>query len=234
MYRRGIEHNAIAVLDDPVGESLRGPHAHLARRLGRAATYADGVATFVSVPSEPSAADWEDLARLLGPGGFADLFSASVTPPGGWEPVFELDGFQMILDRVAPGPDPGVVELGPADVPDMLALAARTRPGPFWPRTIELGAFYGVRSRGELVAMAGERLRPPGWTEISSVCTAEEARGQGLAARLVRAAADRIAGRGERVFLHVVAANAGAIRVYERLGFVVRRPVRFHGYRIPS
>ncbi|MFF5225523.1 GNAT family N-acetyltransferase [Dactylosporangium sp. NPDC000521] len=224
----------LEVLDDPVGQSLRGAHAHLARWSGNAATYQEGVSTFVAVPVRPTPADWDDLAQLLGSGGFADLFSADVTPPASWEPVFELDGFQMVFD----GPRPearaeGVVELGAGDVEDMLALTELARPGPFWARTAELGAFHGVREDGVLVAMAGERLRPPGWTEISAVCTAPHARGRGLAAHVTRAAVDRIAGRGERPFLHVAASNTGAIRVYERLGFVVRRPVRFHGYRVP-
>ncbi|MDG6106980.1 GNAT family N-acetyltransferase [Dactylosporangium aurantiacum] len=224
----------LAALDDPVGHSLRGHHAHLARWVGGAGTYQAGVATFATVPAEPGAGDWRDLARLLGSGELADLFSAPVAAPAGWEPVFDLAGYQMVLERPVEPVEPGtVVALGPADVPEMLALTARARPGPFWPRTVELGAYYGIREHGALVAMAGERLRPPGWTEISSVCTAAHARGRGLASRVVRAAAERVAARGERVFLHVAAANATAIRCYERLGFVIRGPVRFHGYRVP-
>ncbi|MGA5300133.1 GNAT family N-acetyltransferase [Nucisporomicrobium flavum] len=115
----------------------------------------------------------------------------------------------------------------------MLALTELTRPGPFWPRTIELGTYYGVRENDTLIAMAGERLQPPGWTEISTVCTAPGARGRGLAAQVVQAAVDHVIARGERPFLHVAAGNSGAIRLYERLGFVIRRQVRFHGYRVP-
>ncbi|BAL89705.1 putative GCN5-related N-acetyltransferase [Actinoplanes missouriensis 431] len=220
------------VLDDPVRQSLLGRHAHLARRVGNAVTYEEGVATFAAVPADPSQGDWDDLGRLLGSGGLADLFSAPVSPPASWPPVFELEGYQMVLDRplTAPAPAP---ELGPADVPDMMALTELTRPGPFQSRTIELGTFYGIRENGTLIAMAGERLQPPGWTEISSVCTAPEARGRGLAADLVRTAASRILARGDQPFLHVAAANTTAVRLYERLGFAIRRRVRFHGYRVP-
>nr|WP_211370656.1 GNAT family N-acetyltransferase [Nonomuraea turkmeniaca] len=97
----------------------------------------------------------------------------------------------------------------------------------------ELGTYLGVRDNGTLVAMAGERLRPPGWTEISAVCTAPEARGRGHAARLVNALIARIAARNERPFLHVAEANTGAIALYERLGFETRKHVTFRGFRTP-
>lgn len=226
------------LLDEPVAAALLGPHAHLSRRVGRAASYDPAVATFSAVPIDATQQDWDDLATLLGPGRFADLFSLPVTPPDDWQPAFSLDGFQMTgspASLASADRNPDVRELTADDVPAMLALVEQTRPGPFWDRTIEMGRYVGVRDgSGRLVAMAGERLRLPGFTEVSAVCTAPEARGRGLAELVVRDVAARIVERGDQPILHVAAGNAGAIRLYERLGFAVRRQVVFRGYRTPS
>jgi predicted GNAT family acetyltransferase len=107
----------------------------------------------------------------------------------------------------------------------MLALVALTAPGPFAPRTVELGRYIGVRDDGALVAMAGERLHVDGHREISAVCTHPDHRGRGLAEALVRDVVAGVAARGEVPILHVEQKNVTAIRLYERLGFAIRRPI---------
>lgn len=143
-------------------------------------------------------------------------------------------GVQLVDTGLRAEPAPEAVPLGLDDVPEILDLVARTEPGPFLKRTIELGTYLGIRDRGRLVAMAGERINPPGWTEISAVCTDPEYRGRGLATRLVRAVAAGIRERGETPFLHAAADNLPAIRLYESLGFTLRRRSTILAVRSPG
>lgn len=224
-----------SVLDNPVWNALNGPLAHLAVREGRAARLDPAMSPFVGLADgEPDS--WEDLARLLGPGRTGILAGGPQRPPETWTETFRLVGLQMIGDAVRPpaDPDPELVELGDADADAMFQLAARTRPGPFERRTHTFGGYLGVYRDGRLVAMAGERIRPPGWSEISAVCTDEDVRGQGLAGRLVTAVAGNILRRGETPMLHVAGDNLGAIRLYERLGFRRRGPITFAAVVTPG
>jgi len=119
-----------------------------------------------------------------------------------------------------------IVNLTDEDAPEMLALATLTRPGPFFARTHRLGDFVGVKVGGQLAAMAGERMRLPGFTEVSGVCTHPDHRGRGYAAALMSLVCRRMLDRDETPFLHVYAHNAGAIRLYEQLGWRIRREMR--------
>ncbi|WP_262413193.1 GNAT family N-acetyltransferase [Actinacidiphila acidipaludis] len=224
-------------LDNATWAALSGPHRHLAEVVGMAARYRADVAPFVALadPADPQA--WADAAKLIGPGGGFTL-AGVFPPPDGWAAREPLPGVQMVATAALQDlEDSEVRRLGPADVPEMLDLVARTRPGPFLPRTVEMGAYYGVRDGGDggrLVAMAGERIRLPGWTEISAVCTDEGYRGRGLAGRLVRHVATGVRARGATPFLHAAAVNTGAIRLYEALGFTLRRTTLFQGLRVPG
>ncbi|MCM3924055.1 GNAT family N-acetyltransferase [Frankia sp. AiPs1] len=222
------------VLDNPTRSALLGPHAHLAERRGEVLRYPADVCPFVALPDEPDERTWQDAAALLGPGALVPFTGVDADVPPGWEEVGFGPGVQMIDAGIDAVGDDDAVRLGPADVAEMLDLVARTRPGPFLPRTIALGTYLGIRRGGVLVAMAGERLHPPGWTEISAVCTDPDHQGTGLASRLVRAVAAGIRARGEIPFLHAAATNTNAIRLYETLGFRQRRTVTFRAVRIPA
>ena len=220
-------------LDNPAWASLTGPHARFAQRHGQALRYRSDVATFAALPDWPDERVWSDLAALAGPGAITAITTPH-TPPADWEVAERIDAVQLVDDGVRAAAAPEAVRLGPADVPEMLDLVERTRPGPFLPRTVDLGTYLGLRRDGALVAMAGERLHPPGWTEISAVCTDPAHRGQGLATRLVLALTAGIRDRGEQALMHASAANTGAIGLYESLGFRVRRHLVITVLRTPA
>jgi len=211
-----------AQLDNPVYSALCGAHARFAQVRGRVRRYPVDVAPFLALPLLPSAQDWHDAAGLVAPGTYAAVRLLGAGLPDGWRAVQTFDVVQMVEERVSGIECSEAITLGAADVPEMLELVAETEPGPFLARTVELGDYLGIRRVGALVAMAGERLRPDGWTEISAVCTRPDHRGQGLASRLVGALIASIQLRSERVFLHVLSTNTRAIRLYEELGFRVR------------
>ncbi|MDM7830614.1 GNAT family N-acetyltransferase [Cellulomonas edaphi] len=180
-------------------------------------------------------ASWADLAALVGPGQAVPIAGGPDQAPDGWTRGWTIPGVQMVgTDRLVGAPDEEAVVLGADDVPDMLDLTARTRPGPFAPETYLMGTYRGIRRDGRLLAMAGERMRPEGATEVSAVCTDPEARGQGLASRLVLAVAHGIRARGELPILHAASENEGAIRLYEGLGFEVRRKIVFGSVIAPG
>ncbi|WP_233160202.1 GNAT family N-acetyltransferase [Pseudonocardia sp. MH-G8] len=223
-------------LDNPVLAALADNQAALGERKGRAVRYQPDIAPFAALPADADDADWADLAALAGPAAGVVITGpvGIARPPALWQPVERIAGMQMDGSGLDVRPDPEAVVLGESDVPEMLDLVARTRPGPFRTRTRLLGTYLGFRRGGALVAMAGERMRPPGWAEVSAVCTDPAHRGRGLAARLVRAVGAVARERGDVPFLHLAASNTGALRLYEQLGFTVRSRVCFALLRTPD
>ncbi|MFG2549916.1 GNAT family N-acetyltransferase [Streptomyces sp. NPDC048581] len=228
-----LVHPSTTLLDNAVWSALAGPHAHFAERVGRAARYPADVYAFAAVadPADPGA--WADLHTLAGPATVVRVKGVEGVPAG-WEVVGGGRGVQLVDTALRAEPAPEAVRLGPDDVPEILDLVARARPGPFLTRTVELGTYLGIRHQGRLIAMAGERLRLPGWTEISAVCTDPAYRGRGLATRLVRAVAAGIRERGDTPLLHASETNTQAIRLYESIGFTPRRRTRIFQVRTPG
>jgi predicted GNAT family acetyltransferase len=185
------------------------------------------------VPDQ-SAASYEALRPLAGAGGTVGLFfTEPAAQPKGWTILRSGLIDQMVClappnaESAKPEHEPTPRRLTAADVPAMLELAALTEPGPFGQRTIELGAFFGIFDAGRLLSMAGQRLRLPGFIEVSAVCTHPDARGRGYARILMARVMDEIRKSGETPFLHVLSENATAISVYQSLGFVARRTLHF-------
>ncbi len=218
------------VLDDVAWHALSGPQEHLALvgRGGAARRYDTDIAPFCGV-ERLDAAGWDALGELVGVGGVAVFLRGQVeTAPAGWAELLREPATQYVAGLEGadePASRGEVVELGAVDSPDMVRLAAETEPGPFGPKSHLTGRWFGIRREGRLVAMAGERMRVEGYGEVSGVCVDGSVRGQGLGAVVTAVAADAIRARGDRPMLHVREGNAGAHRLYRRLGFEVRREV---------
>jgi len=207
-------------LDRPVWASLT--HApDLAEGSPFARRYRRDVNLFASA-SDDSRQSLGALVELVRPDESIFVLQVPAIPvPDGLVAARTAQGVQLVATRpiaLQPG-DGEIVELNDADSPEMVALAKLTEPGPFLTRTHTMGRFLGVRVDGRLVAMAGERMRFPGYTEVSGVCTHPDARGKGLARRLSAAVANAIQLRGELPFLHAWETNRVAIELYEGLGF---------------
>lgn len=222
------------LLDNPAWSSLSGAHRCLAEGNEHVLRYPADVSPFVGVRDWEHPEVWDAILDVFGHGAEVSVSHAEPLLPEGWTPVFSIPGVQLVqTDRLVPRPEPEAVELGAADSAEMLALVERTRPGPFHRLTHEMGRYVGIRREGRLIAMAGERLHPAGWTEISAVAVDEQHRRQGLASRLVLDVAFHIQQRGDRALLHASAGNTAAIAGYEKLGFALRRRLTFGAVRTP-
>ena len=214
-------------LDRPVWASLT--HApHLAEGDDFARRYRRDVNLFASA-CDDSINSLAALRDLVPQGESVFVLQVpAICVPDGLVVTRAAQGVQMLAARSIEREDGdcAVVELGEADAPEMLALAQLTEPGPFLARTHTMGRFMGVRINGRLAAMAGERMRFPGFTEVSGVCTHPDFRGRGLARTLSSVIANAIQQRGEQPFLHAWTSNQAAIALYQRLGFAFRTVVQ--------
>lgn len=209
------------VLDRAVWNALTGPQAELAEGGDLARRFNRDQSPFAAA-RDGSPESLAALAALI----VDETWLVEIDPvaPPGTKVLWQASCTQM----TAPSPgDPGstadVVSLTDADAPEMRALAALTQPGPFLTDTHRLSVFLGIKAQGRLIAMAGERLRPPGNAEVSGVCTHPDYRGRGYAGMLMRQVVARIAARGETPYLTAYTDNTRAIALYETLGFVTRR-----------
>ena len=216
------------MLDNPIWNALGTEHRSLALVEGAARRYPASIGPLAGTPDQ-SRESYDGLAVLAGPGGILALFFPDAPAlAAGWSLFRGGVLTQMICRRprlVESSALPAGIKLrrlGTADVPAMIELATLTEPGPFRERTIELGNFYGIFESDRLLAMAGQRMRVPGFIEVSAVCTHPDARGRGYAGILMSEVMRDIAAEGEVPFLHALAENP-AVRLYEKLGFTHRR-----------
>jgi ribosomal protein S18 acetylase RimI-like enzyme len=221
------------LLYNPVFNALTSGDKHLGFGNEKARAFSEDVSPFAGF-ADGYENGFDDLYDLFN-GTRYILFAtpARIGTHGKWKLIQHIEGIQMIYQG-GPLSDDKPFELVPLNsshVSEMVSLAELTKPGPFGLRTIEFGNYYGVFEDGKLVAMTGQRMHVNNYTEVSAVCTHPLYAGKGYASALVRHQVNLVLEHGQIPFLHVRGDNAGAIRVYERLGFYLSRPMNFYFLR---
>jgi ribosomal protein S18 acetylase RimI-like enzyme len=217
-------------LDRPVWNALTSSQAHLAVVTGAAVRMDPDFGPFAAARDASDEAQAALAATLQGPDDRIGVVEREAWPvPEGTRVLGGGDLMQMVFGGPPPEEpdDPRIKRLGERDAKAMAALAHATEPGPWGSKTHRYGPYYGIRIGRKLTSMAGERMRLPGLAELSGVSTWPEFRGQGLASALVRRVVRGFLERGDTPFLHCYAANAGAIALYEALGFRTRARMSF-------
>jgi ribosomal protein S18 acetylase RimI-like enzyme len=211
------------ILDRPAWNALHTSHAALAEGNSLAKRYPAFIVPFAAAATDTHESN-AALTELAAIGEAIDLVEAGpISIPSSFSLIYEDVLVQMTAERPHQRINDSRVEiLGEADTEDMLELATLAKPGPFRRGAQKLGPFWGVRMDRRLVAMGGQRLRVPGFTELSGLCTHPEYQGRGLGTLLFRFVAGEIAARDETAFLHVLASKPHAVALYETLGFSVR------------
>ena len=216
------------VLDNPAWNALLLGNKNLGEGNGQVKYFDPEIAPFVGF-KDNNAENFKLLYELM-PNSVPAVF---ITPepvdiPPLWEATRSIVCFQMLYEGTFETEPQNLVPLTDKDVPQMMALTQLTNPGPFLPRTIEFGHYEGIFDGGKLIAMAGQRMNPTPYAEISAVCTHPDYTGKGYARQLLLSQASRIKAEGNIPFLHVRDDNTRAIKVYEGLGFVTRQQLHFY------
>ncbi|OLY91160.1 FR47-like protein [Cnuella takakiae] len=219
-----------SVLDNPIWYALQTGNRDMASGSGQAQYIRRDAGAFAGMPHN-SVAELEQLQGMIAEGEVVVLFTTGhLTIPAGWRIQLNRDLLQMAhTGPLQPLSSSGLIQsLTELHIPEMLALTALTKPGPFLQRTIDFGNYEGIFENGKLVAMTGQRLQPDPYTEVSAVCTHPEALGKGYAGLLLQSQVRQIKTAGRIPFLHVYPENTRAVALYQRMGFALRREMRVY------
>lgn len=173
----------------------------------------------------------DELNDYLEAGQRVILFPPDHLPPDEkWKVHNDRELLQLVCERdfSTVEPQPEILPLDESHVAEMLALTQLTKPGPFLNKTIDFGDYFGFFSDGKLVSMAGSRLSPSPYTEVSAVCTHPDFAGQGISKKVMPHVLQAIQQRGKIPFLHLYPDNIPALRLYTSLGFVSRAMLRVY------
>lgn len=213
------------VLDNPIFNALKTGNAYIAQGSSNAKYYVRDVAFFAGL-KDNTGHEFQELRELLPEKSVAVLFTpAGINVPSGWNLMVEKKLLQMTYETQRTPAIEGapLVSLDYSDLDKIQSLISLTNPGPFMDRTLEFGNYEGIFDGENLVAMAGQRMKPGNYTEISAVCTHPDYCGRGYAARLITSQVRKITAEGRKPFLHVLPDNIPACKLYGKLGFQIRR-----------
>jgi ribosomal protein S18 acetylase RimI-like enzyme len=218
--------NMTQPLDNVFWHALSNDLAHCAVGTSEARRFAPGFSPIIAF-ADPDHPGFDALEAFCDIGEHFYTDGWTGTAPEGWQIDAEKTMVKMVFDRPPPTTDeaPEAIRIAPEHLDQVLALAHLTQPGPFGPRTVELGEYFGLFEGKRLVAMAGERAHAGRLREVSGVCTHPDAQGRGMAKRLMHKLIRRQMQRGETPFLHVMSDNTGALPMYQRMGFEAYRTV---------
>lgn len=209
------------ILDNPIWSSLSTEHAQYGLGSDRARRFQPDISPFAA-PRDNEPESLAAFANLVGENETVMTIHANeILLPKGLIKTDTSCVAQMIACNYTPRSirTDQIELLEDSDAQEMLALATMTRPGPFAIKTNRLGRFYGIKDKGKLVAMVGERLKQPGLTEVSGVCTHPDFQGRKFASTLSSFVTSKIVERGETPYLHVYETNVPAMKLYQGLGF---------------
>jgi len=218
------------ILTNPIWSALVSDNAALGTGNDQVMIFDADVAPFAGLASD-TPENFQTLYELVEEGRTVVLFSPKQeldTSP--FEHVLKVSGYQMVFEAELPDLDPesNVIRLDENNIPGMLALTQVAQPGPFTERTIAFGGYFGIFQEGVLVAMAGQRLKSPGFVEISAVCSHPDHSGKGYARKVVNAVLRDIVDSGDTAYLHVRSDNTRAVELYKSMGFAIRRDMNFY------
>ena len=199
--------------------TLNSQHSIYADKQGYACVYKDGYGQYGAL-SEYSKQAYKDLASIVKPERIVLILGSGepVEYPE-WKQLTTFLGYGMILESPIRAPELDYVQLSVSDAAKMVELG-KTSGLSVQPRSIELGNFYGIKKNGDLVAMAGEGMKIDGYTEVADVRTHPDFRKRGYGGGLTQVVCQLIQEKGDTPCLRVRAENTGAIRLYEKLGFI--------------
>lgn len=235
----------VHLLDNPAWSALTTAQSDFAVGDATAKRYRQGVLPFAAMASAGRASDGDaqsagldaraaGLDALYGSGESFFLIGELPALPSQWTLELDLPCAQLLAPEdisMLPAVHNEIISLGEADKGEMYELVDRVQPGYYLPDTPSLGQYVGIRVDGRLVAMAGERMRLTGFSELSAVCTLPEYTGLGYAQQLMIQLMRRQTAAGIIPFLHVSLANQRALRLYYHLGFRHRRDITFYRLR---